>query len=321
MPEPQSRPSSQTRKTTSARRKWSPPVAPPRPCAYCGKDHQPQLRSLAAGNGQFCSPRCAIRSRVQDLTGRRFGRLLVESFAGFDKRKAQWNCICDCGTRKIIATAFLLNPETGSKSCGCLQREAATETITRVCVTHGRSSTPEYRIYKGMKQRCTNPAEEHWHRYGGRGIKICQGWLGPGGFENFLADMGVRPSPVHSIDRIDNDGHYSCGHCPECLANGWPANCRWATQSEQTRNKSDNRRLTLNGETRCIAEWSEITGYPFSVISKRINQGWTDERALTQPIRQTRRKRKSLDPASPFLAEKPPHVIDGADSAKTSPDR
>lgn len=108
---------------------------------------------------------------------------------------------------------------------------------------HGMSKTPTYATYRAMIERCTQPHRHDYQYYGARGIKICARWLEPGasGVLNFHADMGDRPEGM-TIDRIDNDGHYSCGHCAECVANGWPANCRWATAKEQGANQRPHRK-------------------------------------------------------------------------------
>lgn len=118
------------------------------------------------------------------------------------------------------------------------------------------------------------PEARRLSRYGGRGITVCERWRGPEGYAHFLADMGRRPSPKHTIDRIDNDGHYE------------PSNCRWATKRENARNRSSNRVLEFHGDRRTIAEWSEITGIPATVIESRLRVcGYSIERALTQPLR------------------------------------
>jgi len=97
----------------------------------------------------------------------------------------------------------------------------------------GLSTGREYKSWRAMLYRCTREKDVRYHRYGGRGIKVCQGW---NDFGNFLNDMGPRPEG-RTLDRIDNDGNYSCGHCEECLRQGWAANCRWATAKEQNNNQ------------------------------------------------------------------------------------
>jgi predicted DNA-binding transcriptional regulator AlpA len=137
----------------------------------------------------------------------------------------------------------------------------------------GGKGTPEYRIWSGMKTRCTNPRDKAWKYYGGRRIFICQRWLNS--FQSFLDDMGLRPSNQHSIDRIDNDG----GYCPE--------NCRWATAKQQANNKRQTtenpnirRMLTFNGETRWIRDWMAETGVNRRTIYYRMKAGLSTEEAL-----------------------------------------
>ena len=158
-----------------------------------------------------------------NLVGQRFGRLTVITRAASKKRwKTSWECRCECGAFVTVSAMQLRQGET--RSCGCLNRDAAAERQR----THGLSETPEYRVWGYIYTRCYNKSRADWPRYGGRGIMMCDRWRlgenGASGFECFLADMGKRPSPKHSIDRINNDGDYE------------PMNCRWATRSEQMRN-------------------------------------------------------------------------------------
>ena len=191
-----------------------------------------------------------------DITGERFGRLVVLSAAPSRNKHTYWNCRCDCGKAVAVRTDGLTRGL--SKSCGCYHQD--------VVLRHGMWQTPVYRIWRTMLGRCENPNAHAYDKYGGRGIKVCEGWHD---FTRFYYDMGPRPSPKHSIDRIDNNGDY----CYE--------NCRWATKKEQSRNRCDNRWLTFNGETLCVAEWAERLGVNWTTIVARLKRGWTTEMALT----------------------------------------
>lgn len=153
-----------------------------------------------------------------DLTGRKFGRLRVIA----RKHKTPlghyfWECECDCGAIVVKRGASLQSGNT--LSCGCLRKEK-TGAKNR---SHEQSGTLVYRVWRSMKYRCSNPRAKDYPDYGGRGIKVCERWLNS--FENFLADLGPRPTPQHSIERLDNDGNYE------------PGNCVWATKQEQNRNR------------------------------------------------------------------------------------
>ena len=137
--------------------------------------------------------------------------------------------------------------------------------------THGMFGTTEYRIWSGIMDRCTNRNSKYWDRYGGAGIGVCKQWRK---FEGFYKDMGNRPSAQLSVDRIDNEKGYS------------PENCRWASKKEQARNRKNNKYITHDGETHCIAEWGDILGMCPKMLRTRIfKHGWDIERAFTTPPR------------------------------------
>lgn len=135
-------------------------------------------------------------------------------------------------------------------------------------ITHGRTKTKVFRVWRCIKNRCLNSKSDQWKNYGGRGIEICDRWLK---FENFLADMG-EPPDGHSIERIDVNGNYE------------PGNCKWIPAKEQQYNKRNSVKLTFNGKTMTIAEWSRELGINEHVIRQRTERGWTAEAALTTPV-------------------------------------
>lgn len=199
-----------------------------------------------------------------DLTGQRFYRWIVLSYAGYSpKSGSRWLCRCDCGTVKTVATKHLRAKHNPSHSCGCLSAEVASATMLR----HGLSNSPEHVAWQRMRGRCNNPKEASYIYYGARGIRVCDKW--ESSFEDFLSDVGLRPSPEHSLDRIDTNGHYE------------PGNVRWADRRTQATNTRYNHRVTLNGETLTIVEWSERIGIRSATISKRLQLGMSAEQALS----------------------------------------
>ena len=206
------------------------------------------------------------RERIE-LSGCVFGKLTVVSFAGTDKNyNAKWLCACECGEQSVVWSSALRRWLT--TSCGC-HRKAETK---KRRTTHGQSGkrSATYNVWAGMIKRCTNPNAQGYDRYGGRGIKVCDAWKS---FESFFADMGDKPEG-HSIERVDNDGDYS------------PENCVWALVSAQSRNKSNNRKITANGQTMLLVDWAARLGINANTITKRIDElGWDAERALSTPVR------------------------------------
>ena len=159
------------------------------------------------------------------------------------------------------------------------------EVTTRKRYKHGMANSVEYRIWRAMRSRCENDNQRCFEDYGGRGIKVCKGWREEGGFQSFFKDMGNRPSPEHSIDRENNELGYCCGHCEECLANNWPANCRWITRLEQSHNKRNNRHITVDGVTKTLTEWGRIHGINHRTLSKRLDQGMSFSVAVSTPVK------------------------------------
>lgn len=201
--------------------------------------------------------------KFDDLTGKRFGRLVAVARI-LDKRPTQWKWLCDCGRTAILPYGNVSRGRT--KSCGCLQREMRGHCHE----THGGVGEDLYSVWTGMKGRCWNPNNHKYHRYGGRGISICERWTD---YAKFRDDMGERPSGAYSLDRIDNDGDYE------------PSNCRWANLSEQANNRSGNRRIEFNGDVKTVAEWSRFLGICYATLWHRINNNWSIDDAFSREIR------------------------------------
>lgn len=186
--------------------------------------------------------------------------------------------------------------------------------------THRMTKSAEYKIWTDIKTRCFNKNRKDYGRYGGRGITMHAEWVRS--FEAFYRDLGPRPSPEHSVDRYpNNDGNYE------------PGNVRWATRSEQARNKRNNCSLTINGTTKLIIEWAEESGTDFLVIWKRIKRGWSPERSVFEKIGSCARsstgvrgvyKRYGKFVVSRFMEGKVCHIgtfdtLEEATAARTNP--
>ena len=200
-----------------------------------------------------------------NLSGRRFGRLTVIAPAPRISKRTAWACRCDCGAEMATSTDNLMRKK--ARSCGCLQRELTAARFK----THGLSGQHVLGAWSSMKARCNNPRNPAYKNYGGRGITVCSRWNAS--LEDFHKDMGERPSPAHSIDRIDNDGDYT------------PENCRWATATEQANNSRNVLHIEFEGCVLGIAAWARKTGIKRGTIQYRLKAGWSVERALTAPVR------------------------------------
>lgn len=227
----------------------------------CGNETIVEAKNLKAGTTKSCG--CISHD---DLTGKRFGRLVVIERAGNSKngRNSTWRCKCDCGRETTVIGTLLRNGHT--QSCGCYGKSRLGENNYK----HGKKNKRLYGVWCNMRQRCNDENFVGYKYYGGRGITVCEEWQEYLPFHDWAMGNGYREGL--SIDRIDVDGNY----CPE--------NCRWATTKEQNNNTRANHRLSYNGETHTMSEWAEITGINMQTLWQRIKRGWTTEKALTTPV-------------------------------------
>ena len=201
---------------------------------------------------------------------------MIECAGRTKQRNGLWRCQCDCGNI-VLASQSNLNKGTkergGTKSCGCLKADSGREQLS----THGLSQDDSgqqsrlYGIWCDMRKRCYNSDGKYFHRYGGRGISVCDEWLTFPPFYQWAMDNGYRD--YLTLDRKENDGNY----CPE--------NCRWVTIKVQQNNRSDNHFITFNNCTMTMTEWSEAKGLKVGTLGFRLRKGWTVEKALTTPVR------------------------------------
>lgn len=201
--------------------------------------------------------------------------LLLVCVAGKNKDNrwvGLYRCFCGAEFKTQMSSV-----ERGlTKSCGCLRKKATIERNVARTV-HGKTDTPEHTAWYHMKDRCSNPKNNRYHRYGGRGIVVCPEWQDD--FEQFLKDMGPRPSEKHSLERDDTDGNYE------------PSNCRWATEEEQANNTSTNHMIPYQGRVQSIARWARELGFTKEVLYCRLlNYKWPVEKAFTQPVRKWSKK-------------------------------
>lgn len=239
--------------------------------------------------------------KLIDLSAMRFGRLAVicKVQPPHGETRAFWLCRCDCGGESIVAGRYLRAGIT--RSCGCLVRETGAamganlsfiairaEKATRHGHKRRNATSPEYKTWLGMKRRCYDEACKDYKNWGGRGIVVCDRWNSS--FEDFLADMGSRPSPAHQIDRIDPNGNYE------------PGNCRWVTPSTQG---GENRRgiypVTIDGISfASLSAACRHFGINHTTVYERIRNGYSIQEALAFKARgqKARRSRESYLPKS-----------------------
>jgi hypothetical protein len=258
----------------------------------CGNESKQRIDAVLCGRTKSCG--CTRKSNRLNVSktsskpteqlvkiGDRFGRLVVIAFSHKKGKYSHWLCQCDCGRTSMPRASNLSRKDRPSKSCGCLQRETAVIQAKKMGdanLTHGMTQSIEYNSWRAVLARCLSGTHSANIHYKGRGITICNYWMS---FENFFGDMGNRPSIRHTLDRIDPNGHYSCGHCEQCINNGWTMNCRWATDKEQQRNRRRHRMITFNGETKMLSVWAEELGMKSSDLLSRIKTGWPLDLALT----------------------------------------
>lgn len=190
-----------------------------------------------------------------DITGQKFGMLIAVKKVECKNVRVHWECQCDCGNTVIVAANNLKNGHT--KSCGCYKQQRGVDANIR----HGQTGTRLYKIWTDMKYRCTNPQDNRYQNYGGRGIKVCDEWSND--FKTFYDWAMVNGySKELTIDRIKVNGNYE------------PSNCKWSTYKEQANNTTKNHFVTINGVTKTISQWSDFSGVRSHTILKRIQAGW-----------------------------------------------
>lgn len=199
--------------------------------------------------------------KLKDITGQKFGRLTVLKRVENIRTSAAWLCECDCGNKVTVSGVKLRSGHT--QSCTCRQKDRASEANK----THGRSKENVYRVWRGMKERCSDPKHISYTAYGALGIKVCERWVNS--FENFITDMGERPEGVKggrfTIERFDVNSDYG------------PNNCFWATYIEQGQNIKKNVWIEYNGKRKILSDWARYFGVHPSAVTYHLKTKTPEE--------------------------------------------
>ena len=241
----------------------------------CGNETTTTYNKLKTGHTKSCG--CLLHEggkEVRDLTGQRFGRLVAIKENGRTKQgQAMWLCRCDCGNVKSIASSSLVGGLT--KSCGCYNSEMRVKRNLKHGFSYRNRKIRLYEVWCNMLQRCSNPNNEMYKNYGGRGIKVCEEWHDFATFKEWAYASGYDENAERyecTIDRIDNNGNYE------------PSNCRWVDMKTQAKNTRKVRLLTVNGVTKPLTLWAEEQGIQPSTIRGRLRIGWTPEEAVLTKV-------------------------------------
>lgn len=241
----------------------------------CGKTTVVNGCDLRNGRTKSCGCEAHIQpTNFKDITGMTFNRLTALYLQPYKKHgRSVWHCLCTCGKEVDVTGKELRTNKV--KSCGCLRIDFPNRT------THGMTDTPIYRKWSMMKTRCNNQKRDHYQWYGGKGIKVCNEWLSFENFYSWAMANGYRDDLT--IERIDINKDYE------------PSNCKWIPLKQQAFNKTNTRRLTFNGKTQSLTEWSIELGWKPWVLSTRLNKyHWSVEKALSTPLDTTKWKSKRI---------------------------
>ena len=180
---------------------------------------------------------------------------LTERIPGGHRSHPKWNCLCACGTQRVVDAEALAQGK--SKSCGCGPK--------RTTKTHGMSRDPIIGVWRNIVSRCTKPEHRSYKNYGGRGVTVCEHWLS---FDNFLADVGPHPGKGLTIERVDNNGNYE------------PGNVAWATRKVQARNKRSTVQVEIDDRKQCLQDWATEIGVTPHHLYRRMQKGMTPQQAI-----------------------------------------
>jgi hypothetical protein len=207
--------------------------------------------------------------KSEDLTGQRFGTVVVLRQVPHETGSTRWDVLCDCGRVYTTKSGIMKSAIKARGHYSCKHCRDNGRRLDNSC------RSEEYAAWNNMKTRCYNPSYAEWSQYGGRGITVCDRWLES--YDNFFSDMGPKPSQLHSLDRINNDAAYS------------PENCRWATKKEQGYNRSDNLMVEYLGVTKCMAEWAQELGISYKVLMGRYHRQKDRGERLFRPVAEARK--------------------------------